>query len=236
MEDYANDLLELWREQELAWSYPRPLGPCNRWLNARQRAILVDWLIEVHHRFRLHEGTLYLAVYLTDAYLAKRAATLDTLQLIGITALLIASKYEDVEAPELTDCTRVSGTTETQILACEMDMLKVVDWKLTITTPYHWLARLAPEAATTVQRTMLEIDYFDFEPSRLAAAAYSLMPDFDTSKCFDVTGFRLGDLIFCADVLKYHQNTPIDLHALSSKFKKRHLVTPPPTDVKRRKL
>lgn len=224
--EYANELTERWREQELTFSYPRPLGPSNRWLNARQRAILVDWLIEVHHRFRLHESSLYLAVYLADAYLSKRPATRDTLQLVGITALLIASKYEDVEPPELTDCTRVSGTQESQILACEMDMLKVVDWKLTVTTPYHWLTRLAPEAATTVQRTMLEIDYFDFEPSRLAAAAYSMMPTFDTSKCFEVTGFRIGDLTFCAEVLQYHLDTPTDLHALSLKYKKRHLVTP----------
>ena len=44
-------------------------------LNARMRAILVDWLVEVHFKFRLRPETLYLAVHLIDSYLEKEAVT-----------------------------------------------------------------------------------------------------------------------------------------------------------------
>lgn len=48
-------------------------------------------------------------------------------------------------------------------LACEMDVLEVANWKLTVvTTPYHWLTRLgAPKVCDDSS------DYFDFDPSRL---------------------------------------------------------------------
>ncbi len=65
-------------------------------INAKMRAILVDWLCEVHHKWRLHPETLYLTVNIVDRYLAKKKATKKTLQLVGSCALFIASKYEEV--------------------------------------------------------------------------------------------------------------------------------------------
>jgi len=35
------------------------------------RSILVDWLIQVHLKFRLQESTLFLTVNLIDRYLEK---------------------------------------------------------------------------------------------------------------------------------------------------------------------
>ena len=58
------------------------------------RAILVDWLVEVHMKFRLVPETLYLCVNIIDRYLEKEFVERTKLQLVGITALLIACKYE----------------------------------------------------------------------------------------------------------------------------------------------
>ena len=38
-------------------------------LKPRMRCILVDWLIQVHHRFQLMQETLYLTIALLDRYL-----------------------------------------------------------------------------------------------------------------------------------------------------------------------
>ncbi len=35
-------------------------------INSKMRAILVDWIVEVHHKFRLATPTLYLTVDITD--------------------------------------------------------------------------------------------------------------------------------------------------------------------------
>lgn len=56
------------------------------------RAILIDWLVEVHLKFKLMPETLYLTVNLIDRYLAKKQVTRKNLQLVGVTAMLIASK------------------------------------------------------------------------------------------------------------------------------------------------
>lgn len=72
-------------------------------INANMRAILVDWLCEVHHKWRFYPETLYLAVNLVDRYLAKKGATKTTLQLVGSCALLIASKYEEIKPVPVDD-------------------------------------------------------------------------------------------------------------------------------------
>jgi len=65
-------------------------------INATMRAILIDWLCEVHHKWRLHPETLYLTVNIVDRYLAMKEVSKKTLQLVGSSALLIASKYEEI--------------------------------------------------------------------------------------------------------------------------------------------
>ena len=40
-------------------------------INEKMRAILVDWLIEVHHKFKLLPETLFLTVNLIDRYLER---------------------------------------------------------------------------------------------------------------------------------------------------------------------
>lgn len=70
-------------------------------MNKKMRTILVDWLIEVHHRFELMPETLYLAINLIDRFLSVKTVPRRELQLLGISAMLIAAKYEEIWAPEV---------------------------------------------------------------------------------------------------------------------------------------
>lgn len=70
-------------------------------INTKMRAILADWLIEVHDRFELMPETLYLAFYIIDRYLSVETVLRRELQLVGATAMLIACKYEEIWAPEV---------------------------------------------------------------------------------------------------------------------------------------
>ena len=54
-------------------------------------------------KFKLELETLYLTINIIDRYLAKAEVTRPKFQLVGVTALLIASKYEDIYPPELKD-------------------------------------------------------------------------------------------------------------------------------------
>lgn len=70
-------------------------------LNAKMRSILIDWLIEVHRKFELMPETLYLTVNIVDRFLSLKTVPRKELQLVGISSMLIACKYEEIWAPEV---------------------------------------------------------------------------------------------------------------------------------------
>jgi len=83
------------------------------------RKILVGWLIEVHLKFKLLPETLYLTVNLIDRYCERKHINRANYQLVGVTAMLIASKYEEIYAPEIRDFVYITDKayTKEQILA-----------------------------------------------------------------------------------------------------------------------
>ena len=55
-------------------------------------------ILQAHLRFGLMPETLYLTVNIIDRYLSIQTVTRKELQLVGVTAMLIASKYEEIWA------------------------------------------------------------------------------------------------------------------------------------------
>jgi hypothetical protein len=53
-------------------------------INAKMRTILVNWLVEVHRKFRLKPETLFLTVNVLDRFLEKKAVSRSKLQLVGV--------------------------------------------------------------------------------------------------------------------------------------------------------
>lgn len=155
-------------------------------INEKMRMILVDWLVDVHLKFKLHQETFFLAVDLIDRYLAISKATRSTLQLVGITSMLLAAKYEEIWPPEVKDCIHISANTYTRddILKMERGICAALSFRLTVPTPYPFLARLldvseADEmtrnaAAFFLEHTSLDYKSLNFMPSQLANASMYL--------------------------------------------------------------
>lgn len=59
------------------------------------RATLIDWLLQVHLRYHMLPETLWIAVNIVDRFLSNRVVSLVKLQLVGVTAMFIAAKYEE---------------------------------------------------------------------------------------------------------------------------------------------
>nr|GME04124.1 G2/mitotic-specific cyclin S13-7-like isoform X2 [Ipomoea batatas] len=112
-------------------------------INAKMRAILVDWLVEVHRKFELMPETFYLTVNLIDRFLSMKTVPRKELQLVGISAMLIACKYEEIWAPEVNDFIMISDNAyvRAQVLAMEKTILGKLEWYLTVPTPYVFLVR-----------------------------------------------------------------------------------------------
>jgi cyclin A len=78
------------------------------------RGILVDWLVEVSEEYTLASDTLYLTVYLIDWFLHGNYVQRQQLQLLGITCMLIASKYEEISAPRIEEFCFITDNTYTR--------------------------------------------------------------------------------------------------------------------------
>ncbi|CAG5126039.1 unnamed protein product, partial [Candidula unifasciata] len=108
----------------------------------RMRAILLDWLSEVCELHHLHKQTYSLALDYVDRYLSvTKDVPKEQLQLVGVSALLLASKLEEIYPPKLTDFAYMtdSACTEQDIIRQEMIMLKALKWDLTPMTTNAWL-------------------------------------------------------------------------------------------------
>lgn len=95
-------------------------------LSDRMRAILVSWLIEVHIKFQLQTETLYITVNLIDRYCSQCQVPRRDYQLLGVTSMLIACKYEEIYVPKIEDFVDITDNTYTkqQILNQECQILK----------------------------------------------------------------------------------------------------------------
>jgi Cyclin, N-terminal domain len=113
---YVADMYDHFRGKELTTSVRPGFMNNQTHINERMRAILVDWLVEVHLKFKLVPETLYLTINLIDRYLVRKEVSRPKLQLVGVTCLLIASKYEEIYPPELRDlvyiCDRAYAKTD----------------------------------------------------------------------------------------------------------------------------
>ncbi|KAF5816521.1 putative cyclin [Helianthus annuus] len=112
-------------------------------LNAKMRGILIDWLIEVHRKFNMMPESLYLTINIVDRYLSMRKVARREFQLVGMSAMLIACKYEEIWPPEVNDLIAISDNAYSgeQILVMEKAILGQLGWYLTVPTPYVFLVR-----------------------------------------------------------------------------------------------
>lgn len=102
--DYVQDMYEIFRKKEgLTAVLPVYMEETQMHINEKMRSILVDWLIEVHMKFKLVPETLFLTVNLIDRYLEREAITRSNLQLLGVSCLLIATKYEEIYPPSVNE-------------------------------------------------------------------------------------------------------------------------------------
>jgi cyclin B len=171
-------------------------------INHRMRGILVDWLVEVHYKFRLQTPTLWLCINILDRYLEKKTLLRNKLQLLGVTSLLIACKFEEIYPPEVRDCVFItdSAYSNEEVLAMEHSILHVLDYQLCVPTGYHFLTRyltlinandrMRHLAFYYAERNLQESIVFNHKPSCLVSAALyaALVHQNDAARfdsCFD---------------------------------------------------
>lgn len=114
-------------------------------INWHLRGVLVDWLIDVHAKFRLLPETLFLTLNIIDRFLSVRTISLSKLQLVGVTAMFVAAKYEEVLCPSVQNFLYLAdgGYTDEEILRAERYMIRVLDFNLSYANPMNFLRRIS---------------------------------------------------------------------------------------------
>lgn len=184
--EYINDIMSYFRVIE-GVNGPSPSYMTKQpHINAKMRAILVDWLVEVHLKFKLMPETLYLTINLIDRFLEKKVVARQRLQLVGVTCMLLASKYEEIYFPEVRDFVYITDRayTRQQILQMESLILNTLGFELTVPTAIVFTKRFLKAGSATsttkalatyfCERTLQEYSMLKYMPSTIAASCVCL--------------------------------------------------------------
>jgi hypothetical protein len=160
-------------------------------INEKMRSILIDWIAEVHLKFKLAPSTLYLTVHIIDRFCMLENVHRGKLQLVGVTALLIACKYEEVLPPEVRDCVYITdhAYNREEVLAMEKRILARLKFYVTVPTTWNFLSRILNVAKVTAvqyqracyysERALQEHGILAYRPSLIAATAVHLALVYD---------------------------------------------------------
>src|SRR5882762_1423521 len=146
------------------------------------RQTLVDWLLQVHLRYHMLPETLWIAVNIVDRFLTKRVVSLVKLQLVGVTAMFIAAKYEEILAPSVDEFVFMTenGYSKEEILKGERIVLQTLEFKVShYCSPYSWMRKISKADDYDIQTrtlskfltevTLLDHRFLRVKPSLVAA-------------------------------------------------------------------
>lgn len=140
--EYARDIYRYLKEREVVARVGDYMSQQED-LTEKMRAILVDWLVEVHWKFKLTEETLFATVHLLDTFLSRKQVKRVKLQLVGVTCMLLAAKHEEIYPPEIKDFVHVTDRAYSRddILEQEVGILNTLHFELTHPSPLQFLSR-----------------------------------------------------------------------------------------------
>ncbi|KAI9917547.1 hypothetical protein PsorP6_012347 [Peronosclerospora sorghi] len=241
LDDYACSIYENLRAREHRYHVTEDIFAEQHTIRPKMRAVLVDWLIEVHQRFELETQTLHLTVNYVDRYLAQSSVTSQRFQLVGVAALLIASKFEEIYPCDMDDllyiCER--SYTKEDLINCERDLLNVFKFNLAVPSISsflgYYLHHFEEEGGTVEHLANYFAEYsllhFSFgatyEPSIVACAclltAYCYFENQSPSLVWsyrlrELTGYPVEAIVPCARDLSSLLIQPTELTAVTAKY------------------
>ncbi|KAK1427470.1 hypothetical protein QVD17_16156 [Tagetes erecta] len=194
-------------------------------VSVNMRGVLIDWLVEVAQEYKLLPDTLYLTVSYIDRFLSVNVLNRQRLQLLGVSSMLIASKYEEITPPNTEDFCYITDHTYTkqEIVKMEADVLKTLKFEMgnpTVKTFLRRFTRIAQEDYDTpnlqleflsyylAELSLLEYGCIKFLPSLIAASVtflsrFILKPEshpwnLDLER---LSGYKPSDLKECVEIL-----------------------------------
>ena len=173
---------------------PKPINTymkSQKEINEQMRSILVDWIIDVHYKFGFTDETLFMTILIIDRYCSIEQVTRIKYQCLGITALMISCKHEEINVPKVEDFIYITDNayTKEEVFKMENDVLSKLNFELLYPSPikfyeylslhfnfskkYHMLGKYLMETF------LLDLKWIKYKPSIISCAcAYIVMKFF----------------------------------------------------------
>ncbi|GMH23257.1 hypothetical protein Nepgr_025100 [Nepenthes gracilis] len=174
---YVADIYEYLRSMEMeAKRRPLPnyMEKVQNDISTNMRGILVDWLVEVAEEYKLIPDTLYLAISYIDRYLSVNSINRQRLQLLGVSCMLIASKYEEISPPHVHEFCYITDNTCTkeEVIKMEADVLKLLRFEMGNPTLKTFLRRLTRVALEDYKNRSLQLEFLGYYLAELSLLDY----------------------------------------------------------------
>ncbi|KAL8216255.1 hypothetical protein R6Q57_023092 [Mikania cordata] len=146
-------------------------------INPSMRAILIDWLVEVAEEYRLVPDTLYLTINYIDRYLSGNLMDRQRLQLLGVACMMIASKYEEICAPQVEEFCYITDNTyfKDEVLQMESSVLNFLKFELTAPTVRCFLRRFVRAAHGVNEVPSMHLECLASYISELSLVEYNML-------------------------------------------------------------
>jgi G2/mitotic-specific cyclin 1/2 len=185
--EYVNDIFIYLREKELTTKPdPEYIDNMNQELSWKMRTSLVDWIIQLHYAFKFCLETLYLTINIVDRFLSVRPVPSAHLPLVGIAALFIAAKYEEIIVPSVEQILKAANNCNTpeEVFIVERCILRELEFDLNYPSPLNFLRRISKADdyemfGRTLSKFFMELsllnnEFLNYLPSKITAASMYL--------------------------------------------------------------
>jgi cyclin B len=167
-------------------------------INEQMRAILIDWLIEVHYRFRLKNETLFQTVWIIDTYLSYQQITRAKLQLLGIASLLISCKSQEIYYPQLKEFIDITdGAYEKEeLVTMENNILKILNFNIVSPTPNDFFNIISKafnfdQKQNYLGRYFLESALIDYQMIKFSPSVIAVSCAYIVMKYFGISNYKI---------------------------------------------
>jgi G2/mitotic-specific cyclin 1/2 len=144
VEEYEQEIYEYWRELEVDLRVDPLYMSKQAELDWDMRKVMISWLVEIHSQFKMTPETLHLTIHLIDKTMSNKTISVGKLQLVGVTALLIAAKFEEILAPSVQDLSYFTDYCYSgeEIVRAERHLLGIVRYQIGCPSPLQFLKRM----------------------------------------------------------------------------------------------
>ncbi|KAF5444843.1 hypothetical protein F2P56_033942 [Juglans regia] len=218
---YVSEIHEYLREMEAdprRRPLPNYIESVQKDINANMRGILVDWLVEVAEEYKLVSDTLYLSISYIDRFLSLNVLNRQKLQLLGVSAMLIASKYVEISPPHVEEFCYITDNTykKEEVVNMEADLLKSLKFEVGNPTIKTFLRRFNRVAQETYKTTNLQLEFLGYYLAELSLLDYNcvkFLPSLVAASVMFVARFiiRPKTLPWCSALEKNSGYRPADL-------------------------